>query len=211
MGKKIAIVMSKAFFLVAAALLPLCAGQFLGGVSGSLGTPQGAPRLLGASMVEYNNKLYIFGGLAQNQTNPSNKIFLFDLKTREWQELTPSGEERPLGRMFHTAYIRNNNANPPQPEAMIVYGGINCFQSVVITSEEQSVAFNTWSNNAIEYKDAMEDIWYFDFASMYWLEMRPLRTRLRGVCPPIAHTQAIKGAEGSHWQYGLGPKTTRRL
>ena len=37
--------------------------------------------------VEYDNKLYIFGGLAQNQTNPSNKIFLFDLKTREWQAI----------------------------------------------------------------------------------------------------------------------------
>jgi hypothetical protein len=47
------------------------------------------------------------------------------------------------------AYIRNNEATNV-PEAMIVYGGINCFQPVVVTSEEKSVAFATWSNNAIE-------------------------------------------------------------
>ena len=64
------------------AFAPLCMAQE-GGVGGYLGTPDGAPRLLGASMVEYNNMLvnpfsqfflsgaltavsqYIFGGISR--------------------------------------------------------------------------------------------------------------------------------------------------
>jgi len=163
-----------------------------GGVGGYLGTPWGAPRLMGASMVEYNKELYIFGGIAQNDTAPTNKIFIFSLVTREWQELTPAGEERPLGRMFHSAYIKNSEVTG-LPEAMIVYGGINCFQRVEISSQEKAVAYYTWSNNAIEYQFAMEDIWFFSFESRYWIEMKPMRTKRRGVCPAAENVQAISG------------------
>ena len=43
-----------------------------------------------AEQVEYNDYLYIFGGMPYNDTAPTNKIMLFSLKTREWQvPLTP--------------------------------------------------------------------------------------------------------------------------
>merc|ERR1711871_1877650 len=104
------------FFGVTACLVSWALAQTAqqGGVGGFLGTPGGAPRIMGASMVEYNDYLYIFGGMPYNDTAPTNKIFVFSLKTREWQELTPAGEERPLGRMFHTAYIKNKE-NTAQP------------------------------------------------------------------------------------------------
>jgi len=155
---------------------------------------------MGASMVEYNDHLYIFGGMPYNDTAPTNKIFLFSLKTREWQELTPAGEERPLGRMFHSAYIKNKeDTEKPTPEAMIVFGGMNCFQRIVTSSTELAVAALTWSNNAIEYQYAMEDIWWFDFAGNFWLEIKPMRTKRRGVCPPAEGVQGIKGAQTEHW------------
>merc|ERR1712054_48312 len=99
--------------------------------------------------------------------------------------------------MYHQASIKLSGTG--KPEAMIIYGGINCYQRVTIGSTEKSVAFYTWSNQAIEYVFAMEDIWFFNFDSLVWLEMKTMRTKRRGVCPPAENVAAIKGADEKHW------------
>merc|ERR1712070_130733 len=167
------------------------------GVGGFLGTPAGAPRLLGSSMIEYNNRLYIFGGIP-----PTNKIYTFDLSTRQWQILTPNGEDRPLGRMFHSAAIKLDTFG--QPEAMVIYGGINCFSRVVVTTSEVAVAYYTFSNNAIEYQNAMEDIWFFGFQDQVWIEMKTVRTKRRGDCPQAENVAPIAGSQTVSWRDDKG-------
>ena len=54
----------------------------------------------------------------------------------------------------------------------------------------------------------MEDIWYFGFGDQAWIEIKPLRTKLRGVCPPAENVQAIKGAEETHWSYPKFQRST---
>jgi len=44
------------------------------------------------------------------------------------------------------------NAATNLPDAMIMYGGINCYERVVVASEEVAINPLSWSNNAIEYK-----------------------------------------------------------
>jgi len=144
-------------------------------------------------MVEYQSKLYIFGGIQPNSTSPSSTIYLFDLLTREWQILTPNGEDKPLGRMFHSAAIKNDDSG--NPEAMVVYGGINCHTRVIITTEEKAVAYYTFSANAIEYQNAMEDIWFFGFTDQVWIEMKTVRTKRRGDCPQAENVKVIGGTD----------------
>ena len=52
--------------------------------------------------------------------------------------------------LFCSQAAIQNHPSTGLPMAMIVTGGINCFQIIVTTSEEKAVAYNTWSNNGIE-------------------------------------------------------------
>merc|ERR1711934_1117996 len=116
--------------------------------SGNLGV---APRLLGASTVFYNDALWVFGGKMPNETNPSGRTFRFDLSAGTWHLLSPAGEDRPIGRMFHSADLSSDGTT------MVVYGGLNCFQETSTkTSQVGPVSYN-FANSNIEYQLAMED------------------------------------------------------
>jgi hypothetical protein len=66
-------------------------------------------------------------GRQRNVRLPQKTRRIDSLTRKWWQELTPSGEERPLGRMWHRAGILNDEKTN-KPKAMIIYGGINCYQ-----------------------------------------------------------------------------------
>lgn len=67
----------------------------------------------GQSMVEYDNKLWIFGGGIGELGFHSN-LYCFDLSTRKWRLMEPLGTE-PSPRKFHAAVVIGRN--------MYIYGG----------------------------------------------------------------------------------------
>jgi len=141
-----------------------------------------------------------------NETAPRNTIYHYDLTpdsetVRQWRIINPAGQDRPLGRMWHSASIKmkTDAGKTHEPEGFMVYGGINCYQPVEITSEEQAVAYYTWSNLAIEYQYAMEDIWFFSFEEGAWLERKTMQTKRRGVCPQAENVGGVIGPQGVLW------------
>lgn len=166
------------------------------------------PRLLGPSAVLKTNAqdptaeggqvLYVFGGMLPNMTNPQYVIYGFDVNTLEWKEVVPTGEDRPLGRMWH------NGAESTDGSQMIVYGGINCYERVQLTTDESGSRQYRFSTLAVEYQYAMEDIWAVDFNDFIWIEVKPARTKRRSTCTPAENSQAIDAWTAFDYSYDDG-------
>merc|ERR1712110_227888 len=119
---------------------------------------------MGASVYQREGTLMIFGGMPAGDSAPSDNIYLFDTQALTWGTQTPSGEDRPLGRMWHA--VSPNQAGTQ----MLVYGGINCYELVIITTEEMGSVQYKFSLKALEYQQAMEDVWAIDFVQWIWVE-----------------------------------------
>jgi len=155
-----------------------------------------APRLVGNSMlykIENNingsETLYFFGGMVAGQTAPSSDLYAFDVNELTWAMQEPSGEDKPLGRMWQSAAESNDGSQ------ILVYGGINCYEPVTMaTTDANGMGSRIYhfSTLGIEYQDAMEDIWAVDFAQWIWIEVKPARTRRRGICDAAENTEAIE-------------------
>merc|ERR1711865_1159770 len=65
---------------------------------------------------------------------------------------------------------------------MYLHGGISCFQKIQMKSLETGLTEYHIQQNSIEYAQAMEDVWVYDFVMRMWLELSPLRTQTRGDC-----------------------------
>merc|ERR1711957_201730 len=125
-----------------------------------------APRLVGNSMLyKINNgnngseTLYFFGGMLAGQTAPSSDLYAFDVNELTWAVQEPSGEDKPLGRMWQSAAESNDGSQ------ILVYGGINCYEPVTVaTTDANGMGSRVYhfSTLGIEYQDAMEDIWAVD-------------------------------------------------
>merc|ERR1712166_81101 len=76
------------------------------------------PRLIAPAVVYKSEHLYVFGGMPSSETSPVYTMYDFDLVTLEWSIKTPTGEDRPLGRMWHSM------AESTDGTQLIVYGGI---------------------------------------------------------------------------------------
>lgn len=71
------------------------------------------PPRKGHTMVSYERKLYIFGGIEAGKDRPSDSMLVFDTETETWSELET--ENRPEGRHRHTACVWEHY--------MIIHGG----------------------------------------------------------------------------------------
>ena len=144
--------------------------------------------------------LWVYGGRAHNATGPSSDTYRFNTETLTWHLLDPAGEgaslchllaslplrsDKPLGRMFHSADLSTSG------EAMIVYGGLNCFGETRIRTKEIGPVSYEFANQNIEYQYAMEDMWVMEFSDMAWVEMNAARTKYSATCPPPPNVQPI--------------------
>ena len=73
---------------------------------------QPAPRK-GHTMVSYDRKLYIFGGIEAGSDRPSNTMLVFNTETETWSDIET--DNRPEGRHRHSACVWSHY--------MIVHGG----------------------------------------------------------------------------------------
>merc|ERR1711934_528508 len=112
-----------------------------------------------------------------NSTVPQNIIWEFDLNARSWSSVTPVTNDKPPGRMFHSSIMSYDN------RYMIVYGGVGCFSRIQMVSLEKGLKEYHMQQDSIEYSNALEDIWMYDFITRMWSEMSPQRIRRRVNCP----------------------------
>merc|ERR1712100_479109 len=121
--------------------------------------------------------MYVFGGMGTNSTAPSDVLWEFDLGTRLWTAVTPSSNDKPPGRMFHSATMTYDG------RYMVVHGGIACFSRIQMVSLEKGLKEYHMQQDAIEYSTALEDVWMYDFVTRMWTEMSPQRYAGRASCP----------------------------
>jgi hypothetical protein len=74
---------------------------------------------LGSSMVARGGTMYIFGGLSVSNSSSSNDIVALNVHEGVYRLLPVLGE-RPIGRMFHSAFMQ------PDTDLMFVAGGVHC-------------------------------------------------------------------------------------
>merc|ERR1712100_592828 len=148
------------------------------------------PHLLGTSMVIRGLKMYVFGGMGTNSTAPSDVLWEFDLGTRLWTAVTPSSNDKPPGRMFHSAVMSYDG------RYMIVYGGIACFSRIQMVSLEKGLKEYHMQQDSIEYSSAMEDVWIFDFVTNMWSELSPSQYARRPTCPTAEGVTKLEGSSG---------------
>ena len=85
-----------------------------------------------SAAVAYNGKIYVPGGFAKGKIS-SDKFFIYDLKTKQWQQ----GKPLPSPRGALTAQIING--------ILYVIGGVNASQVPVNTMDAYDLSTNTWT------------------------------------------------------------------
>merc|ERR1712100_558748 len=145
--------------------------------------------------------MYVFGGMGTNSTAPSDVLWEFDLGTRLWTAVTPSSNDKPPGRMFHSATMTYDG------RYMVVHGGIACFSRIQMVSLEKGLKEYHMQQDAIEYSTALEDVWMYDFVTRMWSEMSPQRVKRRAVCETaegvVKLTSGAQQMGGSSWTYAI--------
>jgi len=144
------------------------------------------PQLLGTTMVIRGLKLYVFGGMGTNSTSPQNVLWEFDLGTRLWSAVTPNSEDKPPGRMFHSATMTHDG------RYMVVHGGMACFTRIQMASLEKGLKEYHMQQDSIEYSTALEDVWMFDFVTRMWSELSPQRVRRAATCPTAEGVEKLE-------------------
>ena len=134
-----------------------------------------APRLVGHSAVLHSDHLYLFGGMMANATNPEYRTFAFNTQTLVWTEIAIVGEDKPLGRMWHSAYEDSGT----QTSQMVVYGGLNCYELVSIKTDEGGSRQYEFNTKSIEFQYAMEDMWALNFDTWVIDSVHQVLTDLR--------------------------------
>ncbi|KAF8321858.1 uncharacterized protein EI90DRAFT_3157869 [Cantharellus anzutake] len=78
------------------------------------------PPLVGASTTVVGDKMYLFGGRLHSVRRMTSDLYLFDLRTSVWKNITPSGDDggahTPTSRYFHSADSWNG--------FLIIFGGM---------------------------------------------------------------------------------------
>ncbi|KAH3745091.1 hypothetical protein Pelo_13499 [Pelomyxa schiedti] len=100
---------SRSLFLIE---MPDCGLQRLNTCVG----PEEPAALIGASLVHWNGKLYLFGGF-HSPGMSSHRLYEFNLTTAEWHRVD-AGSVTPPGRHYHSAFVTSLGE-------MFVFGGIN--------------------------------------------------------------------------------------
>lgn len=144
-------------------------------------------------MVLSNDKILIFGGIPSGSTAPIFTLHEFDPTSLTWSIPEPPGEDRPHPRMWQSMYKSG--------QSIMIYGGINCYQTVVVTTEEGGSRQYEFSTNTLEYQYAMEDIWTVDKDSFTWVELKPARTRRKTTCPDAENTEPIDNWKAFDYSY----------
>eukprot|EP00669_Euglena_mutabilis_P006768 TRINITY_DN2267_c0_g1_i1.p1 TRINITY_DN2267_c0_g1~~TRINITY_DN2267_c0_g1_i1.p1 ORF type:complete len:449 (-),score=126.97 TRINITY_DN2267_c0_g1_i1:446-1633(-) len=111
---------------------------------------EGPECLWGHSAVTWNHCMFVFGGCEQDGRT-SNRIYCFNLGTREWQQVPVRGDAVPLSRSGHTAVLL------PDTSTMLVFAG-----------EHQP------------HQPLLNDLWTFDFVTCQWQEIRAVGVLPRG-------------------------------
>ena len=79
------------------------------------------PPLVGASTTVIGDKMYLFGGRLPTLRRMSSDLYLFDLRTSVWKNITPTSSESdahvPTPRYFHSIDSWNN--------FLIIFGGMS--------------------------------------------------------------------------------------
>merc|ERR1711904_561675 len=121
--------------------------------------------------------LYVFGGMGTNSTTPQDILWEFDLTTRLWSAVRPASEDKPPGRMFHSATMTHDG------RYMVVHGGMACFTRIQMVSLEKGLKEYHMMQDSLEYSNALEDVWMFDFVTKMWIEASPQRYARKANCP----------------------------
>lgn len=174
--------------ITAATLLVVFACQIpmVGGNTGA--SANGAPQLIGNSMIMRGMNSYIFGGLNKSATVPGNAMYELDFNTRVWSLVTPNSPDVPPGRMFHAATITSDQRR------MIIYGGLACFNRIQMTSLEKGLTEFHMQQDSLEYSFGMEDIWSYDFVTKMWAELSPQRYSRAPKCPTAQGVSILSGS-----------------
>jgi hypothetical protein len=81
------------------------------------------PALFGSSLVQYDGKLYVYGGKDQNR-NIRSEMYAFDLKKKSWEEIKYTNNAP--GRCYHSmniwVRIRNNDKKNQKKIFFVIYG-----------------------------------------------------------------------------------------
>ena len=99
---------------------------------------------LGSTLVNINNKLYLFGGLDVQKDKTLNGLWVFDLASNSWTELAPSGKP-PLPRFRHSAVVHDGK--------MYIMGGAS--------------GVDYWENA----QNALNDTWEYDPIANSWQQL----------------------------------------
>jgi len=155
------------------------------------------PQLLGTTMVIRGLKLYVFGGMVTNSTTPQDILWEFDLTTRLWSAVTPASEDKPPGRMFHSATMTHDG------RYMVVHGGMACFTRIQMVSLEKGLKEYHMQQDSLEYSTALEDVWMFDFVTRMWSELSPQRIRRVASCPTAEGVEKIESGSArlAQWSW----------
>jgi N-acetylneuraminic acid mutarotase len=78
------------------------------------------PALFGSSLVQYNGKLYVYGGKDQNLVIRS-EMYAFDLKKKSWEEI--KYRNKAPGRCYHSMNIWVRNRDDKKKIFFVIYGG----------------------------------------------------------------------------------------
>jgi len=180
------------------------------------------PNLQEHTIVEYNDRLYLFGGQV-SASNTENSFWQLDLASNEWRSLSLKSSKfgahfGPTNRRGHSAIIYANS--------MYIFGGFEDFRGSSAQLWEYDLIQQRWelknlsstsachpearhSHSAIVYNDSMyvygglsnlkplSDLWRWG-----WREKRWFREKTRGASPGQLHGHTAIQAYGSMFVFG---------